>query len=721
MIGIPRGPRKQVELSECRGSDKVGSVTLPPSSPDGDRPPSTVPGPDSQATLAFTPVERLTLKVGDLPRELPVRLGHYAIEREIGRGAMGVVYQARQEGLNRVVALKLLREGRHASTSLQHRFHREARAMARLRHPNIVAVHEVGDYEGQPFFTMDLVDGLPLDRFAAKVGIRDPVLVADLVARIADAVSYAHGQGIVHRDLKPNNIIVDPRGEPVIMDFGLAKDIAADTRYSITGDIVGTPAFMSPEQAAGRVHEIDQRSDVYSLGAILYALLARTEPFRGRTLVETLTRVIRDDPAPVTRLNPAVSGELGGICMKAMDKDPARRYATAAEFAGDLRHFMNGEPTQASPWTARVRAERFLTRHRVGVAVSGAGLALAVALVIAGARWASRDFLDIARRDLQSRQPERRVAAVDALARELASPEQLRENQLPAARALILSAARDPDPAVQSAVLRFLRDARLTAEEVGPEMNAWVVSAADANNRLAIDALGSMRGIDNANYLIRRLSESNVALRLLIIRSLGAQRSRSALAPLINITLSDPVCRAEAEAALDRFYDDGRIALGGAQDQSLKNGLRSMQRAMADYNQRLNEALNEGPVESDPWAAYRDELKSPDAARKLDVVFALGRSGNVEAAPVLREALADPDVGSAAALALARLDPNGQTDRLVADLKSESPTRRANSARALALSGHTEKAVDIIAARSSELDPLARAAMRESLDQMGSR
>ena len=195
---------------------------------------------------------RVMVADGDIPREIPVRLGRYIIDGLIGRGGMGVVYKARQDGLSRVVALKLLLHGEHATAEGKRRFEREAKSIARLRHPNIVSVHEVGDYNGQPFFTMDYIDGLPLSKFVKRVPIESQEEMAELCVKIADAIHYAHEQGVIHRDLKPDNILMTASSEPVITDFGLAKDTESMTMLSMSGEVMGTPAFMSPEQARGK-------------------------------------------------------------------------------------------------------------------------------------------------------------------------------------------------------------------------------------------------------------------------------------------------------------------------------------------------------------------------------------------------------------------------------------------------------------------------------------
>jgi serine/threonine protein kinase len=274
--------------------------------------------------------------------------GNYELLEQIGRGGMGVVYRARQRTLNRVVALKLTLAGSRATAAEIKRFHTEAKAAATLQHPNVVAIHEVGEHAGQHYFSMDYIEGKSL----ADVIRRTP-LPAERAARyvkiIAEAIHYAHQRGILHRDLKPHNVLIDAKDEPRITDFGLARQIEVDSDLTVSGLALGTPSYMPPEQAGGRRKEIGPASDVYSLGAILYDLLTGRPPFRADTPLDTLRQVIDTEPAAPRLLNRKVPRDLETICLKCLAKAPAQRYPSARELADDLGRFLKNEPIQARP------------------------------------------------------------------------------------------------------------------------------------------------------------------------------------------------------------------------------------------------------------------------------------------------------------------------------------------------------------------------------------
>jgi eukaryotic-like serine/threonine-protein kinase len=287
-----------------------------------------------------------TLDSGELPRDF----GPYVLMREIGRGGMGVVYEARQKGLDRSVAVKMILAGHLASPELVRRFQTEAKAAARLRHSNIVHIHDVGQLNGQDFFAMEYIDGQGLDELIKRRSVDVPTAVR-LVATVARAVEHLHQQGIIHRDLKPSNILIDSDGQPYVTDFGLAKVFTEATDMTATGIIAGTPSYMAPEQASGHRAGICPATDVYCLGAILYELLTGTPPFREETVMDTLMAVLRNDPPMPRSLNPHVPRGLELICLKCLAKEPGERYPSAAALADDLDRFARGEALSVRPPT----------------------------------------------------------------------------------------------------------------------------------------------------------------------------------------------------------------------------------------------------------------------------------------------------------------------------------------------------------------------------------
>jgi len=270
----------------------------------------------------------------------------YEFETELGRGGMGVVVRARQRSLDRTVALKQMLLGSQASAADRTRFRTEAEAAARLEHPNIVPVYEVGMHDGQPYFTMKLVEGETLsERIAAgPLPMREAVRI---LAEVARAVHYAHQQGILHRDLKPSNIILDADERPFVMDFGLAKRLETDSGLTRTGAIIGTPNYMAPEQAAGQRGTLGPASDVYALGSILYHLLTGRPPFQAATAVDTVMMLLEQDPLPPRQLNRKVDRSLELITLKCLQKPADLRYASAAALADDLEAYLAGEPVAA--------------------------------------------------------------------------------------------------------------------------------------------------------------------------------------------------------------------------------------------------------------------------------------------------------------------------------------------------------------------------------------
>ena len=358
-------------VSPQRGND---DPTISPGNHDQHFNPAICPNPAAAAT-------------GEINR--PGLFGRYELLEEIGRGGMGVVYRARQSDLDRTVAVKMILSSRFASADEIRRFYAEARAAGSLQHPNIVGIHEVGEIDGQHYFAMDLVDGPSLAE-VIRQGNRSPDAAAETMAVVARAVAYLHEQGIIHRDLKPSNILFDQQRRPYVTDFGLARIFSTDGRHTQTGTIVGTPNYMSPEQATGRTGDISPQSDVYSLGAVLYEMLIGRPPFQQETPLDTLVDVIEGEPTLPHVLNRHIPRELELICLRCLEKDPRKRYRSAAALADDLEHFLKREPVSARPSGIIQRLRRW-GRREPALVSRLIGLLCAASIVQGDYLWEGKD------------------------------------------------------------------------------------------------------------------------------------------------------------------------------------------------------------------------------------------------------------------------------------------------------------------------------------------
>lgn len=311
--------------------------------------------------------------------------GDYELLEKVGEGGMGVVFKARQKSLDRIVAVKMLRLGPHAAPEFVKRFRAEAIAAGSLQHPHIVAIHEVGSYQGQHFFVMDYVEGQSLARLIGNhpVPARQ---AAQYVRTIAEAVHYAHERGLLHRDLKPANVLVDAQNQVRVMDFGLARRLEGDSELTLTGQVLGSPHYMPPEQAAGKRGRVSRRTDVYGLGAILYHLLSGRPPFVGEELADMLQHVLNSEPVSPRLLNPAVPRDLETICLKCLEKEPARRYPTASALADELGRFLQDQPIEARPVGRLEKLWRWCRRQPVRAALIAA-LVMALLLGAFGVLW----------------------------------------------------------------------------------------------------------------------------------------------------------------------------------------------------------------------------------------------------------------------------------------------------------------------------------------------
>jgi serine/threonine-protein kinase len=328
-----------------------------------------VPAPPAgSGTIHSEPTQLQLAPVGSAPTDTAAHVpllgafGDFDLINELGRGGMGVVYQARQKSLDRPVAVKMILASHLASPEQVERFRTEAKAAARACHPNIVGIHEIGELHGQHYFVMDYIEGQNLAELL-QGGPMELEAAASCVAKIARAVHHLHQHGIVHRDLKPSNVLMDRNGEPHLTDFGLAKTLLGDSHMTHAGAIVGTPSYMSPEQAAGRVTDVGPASDVYSLGALLYDLITGQPPFRESTPLDTLVQVLEGEPRLPSELNRRIPSDLEMICLRCLEKLPEQRYRSAEDLASDLERFLRGDSVEARPPNLYMRVRRWSRRE----------------------------------------------------------------------------------------------------------------------------------------------------------------------------------------------------------------------------------------------------------------------------------------------------------------------------------------------------------------------
>ena len=331
-------------------------------------------------TIVISEAALISSEAGGIGR----KFADYELLEEIAHGGMGVVYRARQVSLNRVVALKMILAGQLANEAAVKRFQAEAESAANLNHPNIVGIYEVGAQEGQHYFSMQYIEGRSLSQLEAEgrwqAGASKDT--AQLVAKVARTVQYAHERGILHRDLKPANILIDAAGEPHVLDFGIARRIGADSSLTVEGAVMGTPSFMAPEQAAGKSKELGAAADIYGLGAILYFLLTGRPPFVAAAPLDTLVQVLEGEVIVPRLINPRLPRDLERICLRCLEKSPERRYPTAGALAEDLERFVRDEPVQARPPGLKPLLVHWMRRQpALASRMLGLGICMAIAQV----------------------------------------------------------------------------------------------------------------------------------------------------------------------------------------------------------------------------------------------------------------------------------------------------------------------------------------------------
>jgi len=437
-----------------------------------------------------------------------VKVPGYEIVGELGRGGMGVVYKARQVGLNRWVALKMVLAGAHATKHQLERFLTEAKAVADLQHPNIVQIYEIGRHEELPYFSLEFVDGGSLE---AKVHRRPqpPRVAAHMVETLAHAMQYAHEHNIIHRDLKPANILLTSDGMPKITDFGLAKRLAEDSGQTKSGTLLGTPSYMAPEQARGEIQNVGALADVYTLGAILYELLTGRPPFHAPTVLETVKLVTNEEPLAPSRLQADVPRDLETICLKCLEKDMGKRYGSARLLADDLRRFLSDEPILARPVSNLERLTRWCRRNpRVAALVGTVGLLLI--LVAAGSvAFAFRISQEMAETERQ-----KKIADQNAIAEKLAHDEADRNAEVALKNAEAARKAQDIAGQQAQVALETVYNVATTADEklrtiaqLGPLRKELIELVMKQLDKISKDAVTSRKADRTMGIALQRMGK----------------------------------------------------------------------------------------------------------------------------------------------------------------------------------------------------------------------
>jgi serine/threonine-protein kinase len=537
----------------------------------------------------------------------PRSFGDYEVLEEMARGGMGVVYRARQRGLNRLVALKVIRAGEGASAEEVRRFRNEAETVALLNHPHVVPVYEVGEQAGQLYFSMKLIEGGSLAEHLPRYR-DDPKAAAGLVATVARAVHHAHQRGVLHRDLKPSNILLDEECWPHVTDFGLARRVATDSSLTQSGAIVGTPSYLAPEQTTGQKGTVTTATDVYGLGAVLYALVTGRPPFQAENVLETLVHVREREPRPPRAANRRVDRDLETICLKCLQKEPQRRYESALALAEDLERWLAGEPIHArriSPWR---RLGKWI-RRRPALAAAVVSLLMGLAVLAGSIGWIVRDATA------------RRTAMEQAIA--LAWDESLdwqRQGRLPEA----LSAARRADGLLAGAdvdeALRQRVRTRLADLELLDRLENVRLEKVAADKDARFDWVG-------ADALYEQLfRDAGLDMKALMVEEAGERIRESTIAT-------------ELAAVLDH-WSLTRWAIRGADDPSWKALLRIARVADPDARRtRLREAVERRDTPALAELAASKEILdlAPSTLRLLTDALVKGKGSGEQVEGLLRK------------------------------------------------------------------------------------
>ena len=567
--------------------------------------------------------------------------GRYRLTRLLGEGGMGAAWLAEDPLTQRTVVLKTLKQ--QPTPEGQKRFLLEIRAMAQLSpHAGIVTIYDAGVDAGQMFYTMEFVDGESLEACAKREHRLPPRRAAQIVLQSALALAHAHAHNVVHRDVKPANILLDKDGHAKLADFGLAKCMdEADHGLTRTGAIMGTPSYMSPEQASGHSDRITAASDVYSLGCVLYRLLAGREPFKADTALKLLKKVLQEDPVAPERLNDDVPRDLSAICLKAMEKEPRQRYATAAEFAEDLQRYLDGAAVRARPITTAQRLWRHVVRNRRRMALLAVLVVIcAAALVVAALRVAYREDLSILREQEGGPPAEGRDYSLRFLLSAIGDPDAatracavaaLTRQKAPQATDAVVSAARDTDPGVRVRVLDACpvlpRDAaREVLKALAADAQFMVRSKAfDIVAKLKMDGLDSpvREALTSTNPFVRNTARSAWLM------TTPDEEVRRVASALLTDDATLPAFRAElltgmANGALPPDLRGAVKVLAGSDERMRPLALRVLQHATSQSF----------GADAKAWSDWLDSHRAAISVRFLALVVNAGK-GNLADGDVL--------------------------------------------------------------------------------------
>jgi len=642
--------------------------------------------------------------IADLKSLLPDHFDGYHVVKEIARGGMGAVMLAEQTELRRKVAMKIvLPWAGTEDPQVQQRFMREGRAMAKLRHPHIIEVYDVGTVNGLSYMTMEFIEGHTI---ADAIDLNNLSFqqYATLISKVSRALGFAHSKGIIHRDIKPANIMLRPSGEPVLMDFGLAKDFTSESvKLSMTGNIMGTPSYMSPEQAQGL--NVDERSDLYSLGAVLYEALTRQTPFDGETTIATIYNVVHKEAPPAHTVRIDVPLALSNICAKALEKNPDDRYKSTSELAADLDRFSEGMEIRAQGKSIVRKAQDWSRVHRSKSGALFAAIAAVVVLALVvklGILRTGKSKGDELRAALTQGSAETRLLHVKALAGDLkdkriqpGTPEA--DDVLSALRQA--TADKDDGGEVASAALLALGNA---GDEKSEQALVAQLDAARPLNvrRAAVEALAKLKPQGLTSYMAETIkSDPAMSVKLAAIEGMPDVVPPNIMLDMIKLAVKGepPALAAAANRKLGQLRPAQSIlaTYGGGSTARAAQEVSKVVELNNAYNKQLEDALGEiSPQEKkpekakpQPYERCAERLNSADKNERLQGAYDLGILADPRAEMVLVRTLqdSDEDVALAAAESLGKLPKIEAAEKIAALLKSPLPLARRAGARACGL------------------------------------